>query len=340
VSTVGVVVNPIAGKDIRRLATAAGHTSDSAKIDIVRRAVIAAVESGAQRVLLAPDPHRLAERAVDGLGLPTELLDIEIDGSRHDTRFAAEAMWKRGVGVVVALGGDGTCRDIAIGWPDVVLIAMSTGTNNVFPSSIDATSAGAAAGLVAAGLIDVDTVTRRSKRLTAVITTGETIVDDVALVDLALIDTTFVGSRAVLDGQSVRIVVAAIASPVSTGLSSIAGRLHPVDRWQPGGVLVRLGTGGRRVRAPLSPGSFSTLDVTELRPLADGEVVHLSGSGVLAFDGERDRRLSPETVVSVKVDMTGPLLIDVDAALHQAAATGLFDVDSLPDRFQKDHHGY
>ena len=37
-------------------------------------------------------------------------------------------------GAVVALGGDGTCRDVAIGWPDAPLIAISTGTNNVFPT--------------------------------------------------------------------------------------------------------------------------------------------------------------------------------------------------------------
>ena len=33
-STVGVIVNPVAGKDIRRLVTSASHTSDSAKIGI------------------------------------------------------------------------------------------------------------------------------------------------------------------------------------------------------------------------------------------------------------------------------------------------------------------
>jgi len=144
VHTVGVIVNPIAGKDIRRLATAASHTSDSSKIETVRRAVIAAVEAGADRVMVSGDPHRLAERAVHGLDLPVDLLDIELRRDRSDTSDAAAAMWKRGVDAVVVLGGDGTCRDVAKGWPDATIIPISTGTNNVYPMAIDATSAGTA----------------------------------------------------------------------------------------------------------------------------------------------------------------------------------------------------
>ena len=43
--------------------------------------------------------------------------------------------------VIVALGGDGTNRRIARTWPDVLLIPLSTGTNNVFPVMAEATSA-------------------------------------------------------------------------------------------------------------------------------------------------------------------------------------------------------
>ncbi len=324
-----MIVNPVAGKDIRRLTSAASHTSDSAKIDIVRRTVIAAIESGAERVLVAPDPHHLGRRSIADLPGRIEILELPVGGSRADTVAAAEAMWKAEAGAIVALGGDGTCRDIAIGWPDAPLIAISTGTNNVYPSAIDATSAGSAAGFVANGAVDGSLVSQRSKRLSVCVTRGESVVDDIALVDVALIDTAFVGARAVLDSTSIVMVVAAIATPASTGLSSIAGRLHPVDRWQPGGVLVRLGSGGRRVRAPLSPGQFSTLEVIEIRPLADGETVPVDGRGVLAFDGERDRRIANDASVTVRVDLSGPLLIDVHATLLAAASKCLFDADPI-----------
>ena len=63
-------------------------------------------------------------------------------------------MWKAETGAVVALGGDGTCRDVATGWPEAPLIAISTGTNNVFPTAVDGTTAGVAASLRQAGSRD------------------------------------------------------------------------------------------------------------------------------------------------------------------------------------------
>ena len=218
-STVGIIVNPNAGKDIRRLVTPATHTSDVTKVGIVRRAIVAAAEAGATRILLMPDRHRLAERAAEGLGLDgrdgrcsVEIVDEPLSGSRHDTIAAARRFWKEQAGAVIALGGDGTSRDVALGWPDAPLIAISTGTNNVYPSAIDGTSAGAAAALVAAGHVDIAVVGRRSKRVTVriddVVVEGDeerTVSrDDLALVDLAFIDAQFVGARAVRDPNTVR----------------------------------------------------------------------------------------------------------------------------------------
>lgn len=321
---VGIVVNPNAGKDIRRLVSSATHVSDVTKVGIVRRAIVAAAESGATRILLAPDRHRLAERAADGLNLPVEIVDEPVTGTRHDSIGAARRFWKEGAAAVIALGGDGTSRDVALGWPDAPLIPISTGTNNVFPFTVDGTSAGAAAGLLASGAVAPDEVVRRAKRVSVVVD-DDGRHDDVAVVELALVDTRFVGARAVRDAASIRAVVAAVATPASTGLSSIAGRVHPVDRWEPGGVLVRLGRGGRRVRVPLAPGDFTTLEVAEVRPLAEGEVVEFDGPGVLAFDGERDRPLSPSARVTASVDRSGPLLIDVERVLVLAAREKLFD---------------
>ncbi len=331
-ATIGVIVNPLAGKDIRRLVSAASHTSDIAKIGIVRRVVIAAAEAGVTRILLANDPHHLAERAAEGLDLPVELIDEEVTGSRFDTVAAATRFWKEEVGAVIVLGGDGTCRDLATGWPDAPLIAISTGTNNVYPSALDGTSAGAAAGLVATGAVHFTDVARRTKRVR--VHTGDDghgrPVDDLALIDLALVDATFTGARAVRDHHSIMCVVAAVATPASTGLSSIAGRLHPCGRWEPGGVLVRLGPGGRSVRVPLSPGSFTTVAVAEVVPLAEGATVRLHGPGVLAFDGERDRRIGPDVIIEATIDRTGPYLIDVERTLVMAAADGRFDTTPSP----------
>ena len=264
-ATVGIIVNPHAGKDIRRLISAAGHTSDAAKISILRRVAAGAIEQGVHRLLMSTDTHRLAERAVEGLGGLIEFIDSPLTGSHLDTVAAAAAMWKQGADAVVVLGGDGTCRDVATGWPEVPLIAISTGTNNVFPSNVDGTTAGVAAALVANRAVSLELVSRQAKRVTIEIDdpTRSTIVHESALVEAALINTAFVGARAVSDPGSIRWVVACIANPASTGLASIAGRVHPVGRDEPGGVAILLGPGERRVRVPLAPGKIGRASCRE-----------------------------------------------------------------------------
>lgn len=336
VPTIGIVVNPVAGKDIRRLSTGATHTPDTTKMGIVRRVVAAAAESGASTILIADDPHRLGRRAVERLPLPehvhVEFLSDHVRGTRDDTIHAAAAMRERDVAAVVVLGGDGTCRDAATGWPDLPLIAISTGTNNVFPTALDGTSAGVAAGLVAAGVVPLERVAQPTKRI-VVHLEGETVTrhDDIALVDLALVDAAFVGARAVKEPATIKAVVAAIGHPASTGLSSIAGRAHPVDRHTRGGVAITLSHHGdanvaRRVRVPLSPGTFDTLDLADVRPLDDHETVTWNGPGVLAFDGERDLPIAPDVVVHAHVERTGPMLIDVDKTVSLAAFDERFDL--------------
>ena len=328
---VGIVVNPWAGKDVRRLHAPVGHTPDTAKVGIVRRVASAAIETGAEHVVVARDTGRIGERAIAGVD-GSELLDGPGTGSALDTRRAAAQFAELGCSVVVALGGDGTCRDVAIGWRAAPLIAMSTGTNNVFPAMVDATSAGTAAGLIASGAIAAVAASRPSKVLDVTITDADgTTATDLALVDVALIDAGHTGARAVVRADSIRAVVAAMAAPASTGLSSIAGRLHPLQRYEPGAVVVRLGAHGRRVRAPIMPGHFDTLTVTCVEHVGDGVPVQLDGPGVLAFDGERDRLLGGGATATVTARRDGPLLVEVSDMLMCAAQFGLFDDPEADD---------
>ena len=340
-ATVGIIVNPHAGKDIRRLVSAAGQTSDAVKISIMRRVAAGAIEQGARRVLMSTDTHHLAERAVEGLDGPIEFVESPQTGSFLDTVAAARSMWKAEAGAVVALGGDGTCRDVATGWPEAPLIAISTGTNNVFPTAVDGTTAGVAASLVASGAVDGASVTAAAKRVSIRIDdpNRDTVLHEDALVEAALVDTTFVGARAVSDPATIRWVVACIASPASTGLASIAGRVHPIERNEPGGVLLRLGPGGRRIRVPLSPGTFSTLDVASVEPLTEGEQVELAGGGVMAYDGERNTPVSADATVTASVERSGPHMIDVERTLQLAALDQRFDVRPADVPPRKDIHG-
>ena len=344
-ATVGIIVNPHAGKDIRRLNSAAGQTSDAAKIGILRRVAAGALEQGIDRLLLSTDTHHLAERAVEGLGGSIELIESPLTGSHLDTIASAAAMWKQGANVVVTLGGDGTCRDVATGWPQVPLIAISTGTNNVFPTNVDGTTAGVAAALVACGDVDLDEVSRPAKRITVDIDDPglATIVHESALVEAALIDVPFVGARAVTDGASIRWVLACIASPASTGVASIAGRVHPVGRDERGGVLIHLGGTSRHVRVPLAPGSFVTVAVDSVRHIALADSIELPGGGVLAFDGERTLPVTANSRITASITQSGPWMIDVDRVLALAARDRRFDrahpACEADDATRRDPHG-
>jgi hypothetical protein len=160
---------------------------------------------------------------------------------------------------------------------------------------------------------------------------GETI-RDLALVDVALVDATHTGARAVVRAGSIRAVVAAIATPASTGLSSIAGRLLPTHRDDAGAVVVRLDAGARRrVRAPIMPGHFDTLGVACVAHVGDAQRVRLDGPGVLAFDGERDRLLPVGATATVTVTRDGPTVIDVSEVLASAARHALFDEPEAHD---------
>jgi hypothetical protein len=333
VTGVGIIVNPWAGKDVRRLHAPVGHTPDTAKVGIVRRIALGALESGAERVVAARDVGRIAERAIAGID-GAVLIDGPNTGSALDTRRAAAQLGELGCSPLVVLGGDGTCRDVAMGAPDCVMIAVSTGTNNVFPLFVDGSSAGTAAGLVASGGVEPSLVGRRAKLLHVEVRQPDgSIEHDIALVDVALTDDLRTGARAVVRPESILAVVAAIASPVSTGLSAIAGRVHPVDRHAHGAVAVRVG-GDRRVRVPILPGSFDVVAIASVEPIPDGGSIELVGPGTLAYDGERDRLLRAGATAIVTVRSDGPVVIDVDRALHCAARQRRFDVaaDGDPTR--------
>ena len=52
----------------------------------------------------------------------------------------------------------------------------------------------------------------------------------------------------------------------------------------------------------------------------------LTGAGMLAFDGERDRRVGAGATITLSVDHSGPLVIDVEETLIRAAHDRRFDV--------------
>ncbi len=327
--SLGVIANPLSGRDVRRLAARASSQTPESKRSQIQRAAVGAAAAGVTRLLLAPDIFRVAQGAAEALHLEhleVELLDLGRPQTKAtDTVRATEAMREAGARSLVVLGGDGTNRAVVRAWPDAPLVSISTGTNNVFPQLVEATTAGAAAGLVASGRVPLDEVARAAKLVEVSFADGSR---DFALVDLALLEGDHLGSMLPFDLTRLRHLVLARSEPTGVGMSPIGGLLHPSGFDDDHGVHVRCtapGNGGTPLLAPISQGLYRTAQVTDARPIALGEEVAIHGPGVLAFDGDRERALAPGEEARARVVRTGPRMIDVAAALGFAARHGLYE---------------
>ncbi len=320
---VGLVANPASGKDIRRLVANASVFDNREKRSIVRRAILGACAVGVERFVYLPDSHGIVDSALEDLDAEAEFEALESPGtaSALDTTRIAHQMRDLAVDAVITLGGDGTNRAFALGWRDAPLMAISTGTNNVFPRMVEGTVAGAAAGLVATGALALAEASRQAKTVHVEID-GER--DDLALIDAVLLDEPFVGSKAVWDVRRLRTLVLARAEPAAVGMSAIGGLLQPVPDSTDEGLLVEVGPGDPGVLAPIAPGLYLPVGIRETRALALGDTVDVSGPGVIALDGERERRLAPGQQSRLSVRRDGPRVIDVGLALRLAACGGLF----------------
>ncbi|WP_231186670.1 NAD(+)/NADH kinase [Haladaptatus sp. DYF46] len=326
--TVGLIVNPVAGRDIRRLTGGASVSSNYAKrrtATCVLEGLTMAEDTG---VLVMPDNAGLADRIVNGApeDLTVDLLDVTVTASGEDARNAAERFSEEADAVVV-LGGDGTNRDVAHGIGDVPVVSISTGTNNVIPTAVDGTVAGIATGLIASGAVPADETTIRHGTVEAVVDDGSEERRIRGLATLGVMDQQFVGTRAILDPEDVVGGVVSRASPSEIGLSGIAGGLAVRRPDDPGGIGFRLGTTSepqREVHAVTVPGVLSRIPVEEYRTLDDGEAFEFDvATGVISADGERELEVR-DASVRLRPVADGPRLVDIDAVIERGAKEGLF----------------
>jgi len=319
---VGIIANPAAGKDIRRIVAQGRFVPNNEKINILKRVLAGLDAVGVESVLFMPDSGMLGRGALDGSNfkLETEFIDIPVFHAEEDSTRAAAHMRDRGVGCVITLGGDGTNRAVAKDLAEVPILPISTGTNNVFPSMIEGTVAGMAAGLVSQGVVDVRAAATRSNKLELKLN-GD--VKDIALVDLAVSYERFVGARAIWDMSTLHEVFLCRAEPSSIGLSAIGAQLKPISLGDGGGVQIEFGDGDGSVLAPVAPGMVLPVKIKSWRALnaGDSAIVTLRPS-TIALDGERTLSLKPSDSASVTLSPDGPLVVDVHKTLRAAAELG------------------
>ena len=325
---VGLIVNPSAGRDIRRLTGGASVVDNYAK-----RRVAECVLGGLTAVFdppsvgVMPDRVGIADHAVGEAPAAVDAAAIEmsIEETAADTRNAA-ARFREDADAVVVLGGDGTTRDVAGEIGDVPVVSVSTGTNNVVPSPVDGTVAGAAAAAVATDRVDADAVTHRHGRIDAESdgVSGRKRVTGLATVGIT--DRPFVGTRAIIDPTELLGGVVSRAHPADIGLPSVAGGLDPIDPDDPGGAALRLGdpdTAPESVRAVLAPGMTTTIGIEEHTRLDPGESATFDVvDAVVGADGEREIELADATV-TMTLSADGPRLVEAEETLRVAAEAGV-----------------
>jgi predicted polyphosphate/ATP-dependent NAD kinase len=136
-----------------------------------------------------------------------------------------------------------------------------------------------------------------------------------------------VGTRAIWDLSTVREVVLSRVAPATIGLSALGGALLNVtaDANEQTGMHIVLGNGGREVMAALAPGLITWVAVRESRSLQIDASIHFQPStGTVALDGEREIELTTASVVEVQLCGDGPFVVNVPAALEEAARAGYF----------------
>lgn len=324
-SHIGVVINPAAGRDIRRLTGGANIVDNSTK----RRVTECVLEGltvlpDPPDVTLMSDKAGIAEAVLENSpeAVSPDILDVTPKGSAEDTRRAAEHFQETADALVV-LGGDGTSCDAALGCDDLPLLSVSTGTNNVVPTAVDGTVAGAAAALVTTDAVTTESVTYRHEMVEAQTESGSSVT---GLAAVELLDRSFIGTRALLDPDDLLGGIVSRASPSAIGLSGVAGAFDSLAPDEPGAIAMRLtdtAASARTVRAIVAPGVTTSIGVTEYRRLAENEAMTIEvDDGVVGADGERELEVTDETV-EFSLHPSEPRLISFESVFERAAHAGV-----------------
>ncbi len=326
----GLAVNPMSGRDVSRLAARATNMTHEAKRDIVARVAAGADAMGVTDIYITKEPFQISSMALQHMGLKANVHIVEhaLANDASDTERSMAAFLEAGCTTFVSLGGDGTNRAIVRAAPDIDLVPLSTGTNNVFPVLAEPTVAGMVAGLNACGrLVDAEAngLKRRVKVLHVKTPRGE----DVGLIDAVLLRRDHVGNLLPFDAARIAQIFLSRAEPNSIGMSPIGGLIHPVYAEDDFGLLVSTHPQAEPLLAPLSPGLFAPVPVKQVSEIAFDVPVVFPGPGVIALDGDRDHKLLDADRATVTLRRDGPYVIDVEAAMRWAVAQGIMAPSTL-----------
>jgi len=310
------VVNPAAGKDIRRLVAYGSVFGNQEKVNYTLRLLrgIESVVSGPVEVVYMPDPYDLVGSVEDDFPsgkIVFHRAPIPVFGDEVDTlNFTDWAVNEEKVDALVIVG-DGTNRIVAKKSASTPLFPLFGGTNNVFAENIEPTVMGLAVGFFLENDSLREKVVKKSKILRA--RCEKVGKEEVALIDVVVVEKASVGARAVWEPELVRLIVVTQSSPLKIGLSSVVGRLISISPEEERGAVVELGEGGEMVKAPIAPGLVEEIKIRRWEFLPLGASISLPCQrGVLALDGEREIILREGENWEIRLEDTGPRRVDVE----------------------------
>jgi hypothetical protein len=332
---IGIIANPASGQDIRRLVAYGTSISNADKISILRRIIMGASVTGIDTVYYMCDHRNLIVRALDGISsihrhyiddLNFVPADNPVSGREVDSMIAAENMVKAGVRCFITLGGDGTNRAVSLRSDNVPLIAISTGTNNVFPKHIEGTIAGQAAGIYASGCLPEGDYVRPTKRLEIFL---DDKLADVALIDVAVTRSSDLASRALWKPEQIEHAFLTSTSVTGIGVSSLGVYAREVSEDEPRGVYIETSQEENLYWIPLVPGVMQAVGFRSSRIIEMGETVSLPVKTMcaVAVDGERNLAVPAGSTMNIKLTWNGPKVLDIRKVLSKSVEIGALCVD-------------
>lgn len=316
----GLIINPMAGRDIRRLVAHASLQSQPEKALTAHRIAAGVSAVPNVEVLLPEDRSGFFAWLKEELekDVPVRLVP------RPQTLDDSTPLWvdmlvEAGAEALIVVGGDGTQRNVAQAAPSVPVLPIAGGTNNVACYLGDQTAGGYAAARFLGDGLALEEAASRAKLLHLSLPDGA---EETALIDVALTRQNYTGALAVWDPEDVESLVLAVADAMRPGLSNVGGYQTPVTFHDDFGLYVQLGDGGATVPSVLAPGLMATFQVHQEQKISFGEPITLSRGdqgGSLALDGERTVVLAPGQSAEVILRRDGPWVLEPGRILAQVA---------------------
>lgn len=325
---IGIIVNPFSGKDLRRITTQASNVSNNEKVKKVVRMIHSMKIFKVEKVYLMPDNFKVNANIVsliqneNDLNINVEILDFCPTDNPQDTIKAAEMMKSLGVDCIIVLGGDGTSRLVAKTDLSVPIIPVSTGTNNVYPEFWEGTTVGIAASYISKYGSN-DNLAHKGKRIEVSID-GKFV--DIALVDAAITNVPYVGSRIVANLTDIEEVFVCRCSPELIGFSSLIGCIKICEDSDDFGYRMKITENGSKTLTSMSSGQLIRISYSDLAKMDVGTEYDYCPdfNGTIALDGERTVPFRKGSIIKFVITRNGPMKLDVKKTLCEAVENNFF----------------